>query len=94
MKFEEVLPLIREGKKAKTSRQKEGEYYIATWIGFKKFNNLGKVVGIEDEGKWIAITKMFNDYIHSDLKNAPPFMYMADIMADDWEIVESYNQAE
>lgn len=80
MKFEEVLPLMREGKKARHSKMEDGEYWICGYAGMD---------GIE---KWLTLIKMINDPVQN--KCTPDTSRWAwgverwAIMDDTWEIVE------
>ncbi len=49
MKFEKVLPLMREGKKSRHSEMEDGEYWICGYAGMN---------GIE---KYLTLIKMIND---------------------------------
>ena len=81
MKFEEILPLMRDGKKARRPCFGTEEYYMCTI-------NFFPAVSGEPSPKWLSITKCRDEYIHEDMKKSPPFIYIEDILADDWEIVE------
>ena len=80
MKFEEVLPLMREGKKAKHGRMKDGEYWV---YAFAKFE------GME---KWPTLAKVYNnpfeDERNVDISSYSWGIERWAIMADDWEIIE------
>lgn len=77
MKFEEILPLMREGKKARLSSNQEGEYWICGSIGNPE-------IGIPII---LTIVRMDNNDC------APRTTYDWGIarwmvMADDWEVHE------
>jgi len=55
MRFEEVLPLMRKGKKARHLRMKNGEYWTCGFQGF------------EDNDKWPTLIKMFENPFESEL---------------------------
>lgn len=76
MKFEEVLPLMREGKKAKHLRMKDGEYWIYGYASFE---------GLE---KWPTIIKIFNNPFEADKNSYSWGIERWAIMVDDWEIIE------
>lgn len=50
MKFEEILPFIREGKKVRHARMKDGEYWICCNAAF-----------IGTEQTWPTLTKVFKN---------------------------------
>lgn len=81
MKFEEILPLMREGKKARHARMKEGEYWMCCNAAF-----------IGTEQTWPTLTKMFNN-IFDIQKECDGGSYVWGIerwaiMDETWEIVE------
>lgn len=91
MRFEEVLPLMREGKKATLpSLKKESRYFTCIFEC---------LMGMEDS-KWltlIQVKKKFNfgiDLIAREDKLtiindiSPPGIYIAYLMSDEWEIVD------
>ncbi len=76
MKFEEILPLMREGKKAKHARMKDGEYWILCYESFQ---------GSE---KWLTLTKMFENPFENDRNSYSWGIERWAILEDSWEIVE------
>ena len=80
MKFEEILPLMREGKKARHKRMKDGEYWI---IGYAELSGLDK---------WMTLIKMFdNPFEKEKYSDGGCYAWGIErwsIMCDDWEIVE------
>ncbi len=80
MKFEEVLSLMREGKKARHSRMKEGEFWTCGYASFKGMD------------KWPTLIKVFENPFESELH--PDTTHWAwgierwAIMCDTWEIIE------
>jgi hypothetical protein len=82
MKFEEILPLMREGKKAKHSRMKDGEFWMCCTLGFGK----------DDPMKFPTLAKMFTNPFHDEVKaEGGSYNWGIErwaIMCDDWEIVD------
>lgn len=81
MNFEEVLPLMREGKKARHGRMKEGEYWICANASF-----------IDDSHKWPTLVKVFDNPFENersaDVSSWAWGIERWAIMCDSWEIVE------
>lgn len=84
MKFEEILPLLREGKMAKHARMKDGEYWIVGKSGFKA------LVGLDDE--WPTLIKVFkNPFEKEKFCDGGSYSWGIErwaIMCDTWEIVD------
>lgn len=79
MRFEEVLPLIKKGKKAQMKSDKdEGTYWIAARQGF--FND-------KTENLFRTIVKMGKDGTYTPDKWSWGIPGWA-VMAEDWEIIE------
>ena len=80
MKFEEILPLLREGKKARHSRMKDKEYWIC---GHANFDGMAK---------WPTLIKVFDNPFENertpDVSNWAWGIERWAIMCDTWEIVE------
>jgi hypothetical protein len=76
MKFEEVLPLMKEGKKARHARMKTGEYWTC---GYARF---------EEMEKWPTLIKIFNNPFEPDRDIYSWGIERWAIMDDTWEIVE------
>ena len=76
MKFEEVLPLMRDGKKAKHARMKAGEYWV---YGF------ANVPGCE---KWPTLIKMFENPFQPDRDIYSWGIERWAILCDSWGIIE------
>ncbi len=80
MKFEEILPFMREGKKVRHSRMKEGEYWICGYASF------------EGMDKWPTLIKMFeNPFENERAPDVSSWSWGIErwaIMCDTWEIVE------
>lgn len=76
MKFEEILPLMREGKKAKHARMKDGEYWIAGHATHPAVD------------KWPTLIKVFENPFEADRDSYSWGIERWAIMCDDWEIVE------
>lgn len=78
MKFEEVLPLMREGKKARNGRMKGGEYWTC---GYAKLNGTGETE------KWLTLVKIYNNPFVKDNDIYSWGIERWALMCDDWEIV-------
>lgn len=76
MRFEEVLPLMREGKKARHERMKVQEYWVCGHVSFE---------GVE---KWPTLIKVFHNPFQPDNDIYSWGMERWAIMCDTWEIVE------
>lgn len=80
MKFEEVLPLMREGKKARHSRMKANQYWICATMS---------VLG---SGNIPTITKIFdNPFENEKTRDSDSYSWGIErwaMMEDTWEIVE------
>lgn len=80
MKFEEVLPFLREGKKARHGRMRDGEYWIC---GYQSLNG---------SAEWPTIIKVFdNPFDNERTPDLSSFSWGIErwaIMEDSWEIVE------
>lgn len=80
MKLEEVLPRMREGKKAKHSRMKDGEYWICGNISFPGTD------------KVLTLVKIFeNPFDNERTRDANSYSWGIErwaIMCDTWEIVD------
>ena len=80
MKFEQVLPLMREGKKATHGRMKDKEYWIC---GF---------AGLPGSEKWPTLIKIFdNPFENERSADASSWSWGIErwaIMCDTWEVVE------
>jgi len=83
MKFEEVLPLMRKGKKAKHAKMKDGEYWICGTLGFKLDESIPR---------WPSLIKIFdNPFVNEKNYDANIHSWGIprwEIMEDTWEIVE------
>lgn len=80
MLFEEVLPLLREGKKARHGRMKEGEYWIC---GYATMPGLDK---------WLTLFRGFDNCNERSVDTnssswSSGFERWA-ICCDSWEIIE------
>jgi hypothetical protein len=77
MKFEEILPLMREGKKAKYALMHEGEFWIC---------------GFEGVDKDPTLIKMFDSPLQCDCEDFSLPRYWGierwAIMCDTWEIID------
>ena len=76
MRFEEILPLMREGQKAKHGRMKDNEYWICG------YSSLG------DSEKWPTLIKMYENPFEADRDGYSWGIERWAIMADDWFVVE------
>ncbi len=76
MRFEEVLPLMREGKKAKHSRMKAGESWTCCHASF------------DGSEKWLTLTKIFENPFEADRNSYSWGIERWAIMCDTWEIVD------
>ncbi len=77
MKFEEVLPLMREGKKAQMSHVKDGSYWISCkegneYLGMPMILSIGL---LNKDGEWICDSQSWA-------------ISRVCIMSEDWEIIE------
>jgi len=83
MKFEEVLPLMRQGKKAKHAKMMDGEYWICGTAEFKLDANVPK---------WPTLVRIFDnpfeDGKNYDTNSHSWGIQRWAIMEDTWEIVE------
>lgn len=81
MKFEEVLPLMREGKKARHGRMKEGEYWICCNAAF-----------LGDAETWPTLTKVFDNHFENercaDVSSWAWGIERWAVMDETWEIVD------
>ncbi len=77
MKFEEILPLMREGKKARLASNEEGEYWICGYQGLKE----------DGSDKFRTILRMDKDGC-APLTTWDWGIARWMIMSDDWEVVE------
>ena len=50
MKFEEILPLMREGKKARLESDTDGEYWICGYRGFDLESRVPSIERIDKNG--------------------------------------------
>lgn len=80
MKFEEVLPLMREGKKAKHSKMKDGEYWICGKAGLPGCDFFPTLIKVFDNP--------FETERASDTSSWSWGIERWAIMCDDWEIVD------
>ena len=76
MKFEEILPLLREGKKAKHASMKDDEYWI---LGYAKFEGMDK---------WPTLIKMFKNPFEADRDSYSWGIERWAIACDTWELYE------
>lgn len=80
MKFEEVLPLMREGKKARHAQMKENEYWVCAFIS------------LPGSEKIPTITKVFdNPFHHEKTRDADQYSWGIErwaMMESTWEIVD------
>lgn len=76
MNFEEVLPLMRQGKKARHLRMKDGEYWTCGYAS------------IEESDKWLTLIKVFDNAFDHDRDSYAWGIERWALMADDWEIVD------
>ncbi len=77
MKFEEILPFMREGKKVRHARMKDGEYWICCNASF-----------MGTEQTWPTITKAFNNPFELDEGRHVWGIQRWAIMDETWEVVE------
>lgn len=81
MKFEDILPFMREGKKVRHGRMKEGEYWICCNTSF-----------IGTEQTWPDLTKIFdNPFENERMSDANHWAWGIErwaIMDETWEVVE------
>ena len=47
MRFEEILPLMREGKKARLEDDKDGEYWICGYSGFDESSKVLTIIRMD-----------------------------------------------
>jgi hypothetical protein len=80
MKFEEVLPLMREGKMARMKSENDGSWWICGRQGFPATN-------CSEESYIPTIIRLEVDGRHSSDRFSWGISRCA-IMADDWEIIE------
>jgi hypothetical protein len=76
MKFEEILPLMREGKKARHARMKSKEYWICGHVGLEGLNRIP------------TFLKVFENPFTYDKDTYSWGIERWAIMEDSWEIVE------
>jgi hypothetical protein len=80
MKFEEILPLLREGKKARHGRMKAKEYWIC---------GTASMPGMD---KWPTLIKVFdNPFENERLCDKDSWAWGIErwaILCDSWEIVD------
>jgi len=76
MKFEEVLPLIKEGKKARHGRMKNGEYWIC---------GHHSVTGLQN---WPTLIKVFTNPFETDRDVYSWGIERWAIMDDTWEVID------
>ena len=80
MTFEEVLPFMRDGKKAKHARMKDGEYWMC-----------GNA-SLQATGKWPTLIKVFdNPFENERMADVSSWSWGIErwaIMCDTWEIIE------
>lgn len=76
MLFEEVLPLMRQGKKAKHARMRDNEYWIC---------GNASIEGID---KWPTLIKIFENPFEAERYSYSWGIERWAIMADDWYIVD------
>jgi hypothetical protein len=81
MKFEEILPFMREGKKVRHARMKEGEYWICCNAAF---------TGTEQT--WPTLTRAFkNPFDKEVVSDGGSYAWGIErwaIMDETWEIIE------
>lgn len=81
MKFEEILPLMREGKKARHAKMKYGEYWICCNAAF-----------LNTTQTWPTLTKVFKNTfdkeVYADCASSSWGIERWAIMDDTWEIVD------
>ncbi len=99
MIFEDALKLMREGKKLRRPMFSANEYYIGCLQGINP-KLFGEEEGNLDFYKTFAIVKMKGKYAFPEHRNKdaywfdqnilsmPDFIFIGDICANDWEIVE------
>lgn len=80
MKFDEVLPLMREGKKARHGRMNKGEYWIGGYASFQGMD------------KWLTLIRVFDNSFENECyriaSNWASGIENWAIMCDTWELVE------
>lgn len=81
MKFEEILPFMREGRKVRHGRMKEGEYWICAQAAF-----------MDTSQTWPTITKVFeNPFENERTRDANSYAWGIErwaIMDETWEIID------
>lgn len=81
MKFEEILPFMREGKKVRHARMKDGEYWICCQAAF-----------MGTEQPWLTLGKVFkNPFDKEVVSDGGSFGWGIErwaIMDETWEVVE------
>lgn len=92
MKFEEILPLLRQGKKAKRKGWEKDEYLAACipilGITDEEIKEIFDGLSEEEKQDRLLIQKCKNNFVYPGMEKFPPFVFAADIMNDDWEIIE------
>ena len=78
MRFEEVLPLMREGKKARHARMRADEFWTCGTAAMKAY-------GVAE---FPVIMKVFTNPFEDDRNSYSWGIERWAIMVDDWEIVE------
>lgn len=80
MKFEEILPLLKEGKKIRRASDDKEISYIKTKIGIDVLGQLPRYL----------IAKLRNGYLHPDMNDHRQWglMNSIDLFAEDWEVVD------
>jgi hypothetical protein len=76
MKFEEVLPLMRDGKKARHARMRDGEYWTCGYSS------------IEASDKWLTLIKVFDNAFDCDRDSYAWGIERWAVMMDGWEVVD------
>lgn len=81
MKFEEILPFMRDGKKVRHARMKDGEYWICCQAAFLK-----------TEQTWPTLAKIFKNPFENERScDANSYSWGIErwaIMDETWEVVE------
>lgn len=80
MKFEEVLPFLREGMKAKHARMKNGEYWMCGYAS------------LAGSDKWLTLHKIYKNPFENEMNvDSSSYSWGIErwaILEDTWEIVE------
>lgn len=82
MKFEEVLPEMRKGKKARHGRMRDGEYWVCGFGGFRHDEN---------KPKWPTIFKIYDNPFDGDRDSYAWGIERWALMADDWIVLDYVN---